>query len=808
MTDEQLEAMRVVSAGEFVPTMRREANGWHARWEPVAAVSPAVSRWVDEAVRQAARTALSADAENQQHETLHDAWLMALKSRTGLVRWNEEECAAFARELVRWAEPVVAGVAARAAIRFRHITEGRTCSRLECDIPSGVAAMRALGEAASLFGPLRLLKRNGAGRLALELTAAENESFLRTGARALRNAGYAVEGDAEPAAVEATCEIRDTETGQSPAKSLRPGESASLDVKIRVAGKIVTAEEIRFLLEQGSTIVFFRDKWIEVDRSLLREALRVLERARPGRLKRLEAVSFALGLGAVGRLQLSEARTHGWVRGLVESLRRAGNLPAGAIQSPPGFAGVLRDYQQRGAAWLKFLTGNGFGALLADDMGLGKTIQAIAWLLANNAQDRPAGGAKDGPALIVAPLSLVANWRHELSRFAPGLKVYVHHGEKRRLAGGFARAAGDADAVLTSYSLFVKDYSLVSGVKWGALILDEAQTIKNPDTQMARAACALQPPCRIALTGTPVENSVADLWSLERFLNPGFLPDRAEFAERFAKPLAADPHAEAGRRLRRALEPFVLRRLKSDPGVAAELGPKREIREFCELSARSRAAYDAELEDWRSSERSQGDIFALITRLKLVCDGLTGQNAADDLDDTGKLARLFDLLEGIFEAGESALVFTQYAKVGAILRNALEKRFKRNFPFLHGGRTPQQREQDIAAFNEPGPNALLLSLRAGGFGLNLTKATHVIHYDRWWNPAVEAQATDRAHRIGQSSTVFVHLFITAGTLEERIDALLERKLAAAGSLVAAGENFFASISRSELETCVFGGVEP
>ena len=553
----------------------------------------------------------------------------------------------------------------------------------------------------------------------------------------------------------------DVDAGESSAA--RP----SVKLVVRVDGEPVSAEDIRFLLAQGSTLVFFRDRWIEVDRNILRAALRALER---GAGNKVDALHFALGLGHIGELELAEVRAHGWVRGLVEELRRA-NASAkvhegGAARDMPGFAGELRDYQRRGVEWLRFMTEHGFGALLADDMGLGKTVQTIAWMLSRE---------RRGPVLVVAPLTLLANWRHELGKFAPSLSVYLHHGEGRHAASGFKIAAKAADVTLTSYTLLVRDYAEFAEIAWDALVIDEAQAVKNPDTQASRAVRALTPPHRIAITGTPVENSVEDIWAIEEFLNPGFLGERRRFADRFAKPLAADPDCAAGKRLHHALEPFVLRRVKSDPRIAAELGPKREIREYCELAPAQRAEYDGALADFRASEHRRGDVFALVTRLKLICDG------------EGKEARLADLLESIFESGESALVFTQYAKVGERLRTFLKERFGRQFPFLHGALSATAREGEIARFNKGGPNAFILSLKAGGFGLNLTKATHVIHFDRWWNPAAESQATDRAHRIGQARTVFVHLFISPSTLEERIDALLADKSRAAGAVITEAE---------------------
>ena len=452
-----------------------------------------------------------------------------------------------------------------------------------------------------------------------------------------------------------------------------------------------------------------------------------------------------------------------------------------ALQQIEGLNGALRPYQRRGVFWMKFLTDHGFGALLADDMGLGKTIQTIGWMLASPSEE---------PFLVVAPLTLVANWRHELEKFAPGLRVYVHQGEYRQLAQGFKRAVAQADVVVTSYSLLVRDYAIVRETAWAGLVLDEAQAIKNPDTQVARAVRSLGARRRVALTGTPIENTVQDVWSIEEFLNPTFLGDRKRFQERFVQPLAANEQSAAGKRLRHALEPFVLRRLKTDPEIAGELGAKREIKEYCALTPPQRADYETALADYRASERRQGDVFALITRLKLVCDG------------EGKWLRLVDLLEAIFAAGESALVFTQYAKVGAWLKTKLEKQFGCAVPFLHGGLSATAREAEIAAFNAPGARAFILSLRAGGFGLNLTKATHVVHFDRWWNPAVESQATDRAHRIGQAKTVFVHAFITEGTLEEHVDELLERKARVAGSLVATGESFLKELTAAEFDRAV------
>jgi len=756
----QLEALELVAEGRFYPDLVREGDGWHARWRAIGSEND----WVDEYVRGPSVTALSEDAEDQRHETLHDAWAMALRSRTGLVRWDDAECAAFAADLAEWHCGADEDAHARGELCFA-FRSGADSFSVSCRRPKGHRQYRALGQAAYVWGGLRDLRASAdGGALVAELTKGEAEDFVLRGARALSEAGYSVDGVPEESRVSASAEVGDV-----------PGAADAPPVKLKICvdGEEVTADEIRFLLEQKSSFVFFRDRWIEVDRGILREALRALEKV--GRTK-TSPLAFALGIGAVARIEVEDVEVHGELGALVADLRGISGAVGSGGSAPEGFNGGLRDYQLRGAEWMFRLSERGFGALLADDMGLGKTIQAIAWMLKIAAARESAGGR----FLVVAPLTLLSNWRHELAKFAPSLRVYVHQGDMRHVGSGFARAVAEADVVVTSYTLLVREHSQFTEVAWDAVVLDEAQAIKNPDTRAARALCALGVPRRAALTGTPVENSVADVWSLEEFLNPGLLGDRKSFDERFVKPLAADPRGSRGRRLRRALEPFVLRRTKDDPAIACEIGDKREVREYCALSPSDRAAYEAALADYRVGEKRQGDVFALLTRLKLVCDGFDGDKVSG-----GKADRLVELVGTIFENGESALVFTQYAKVGEALKRVLERAFGRPVPFLHGGLTAAQRERQIEAFNEPDggrPKVFILSLKAGGYGLNLTKATHVIHYDRWWNPAVEDQATDRAHRIGQERTVFVHAFITEGTIEERVEEILERKESLAGLL--------------------------
>ena len=780
LSPKQIEALRLVADGKFYPCLEKEDDGWHARWRGVSGDNG----WVDEYVRRASMTRLTEDAEDQRHETLHDAWIAALRSVTGLVRWDDAECSEFAAELEEWAGSADEDVEARRSIDFALVPSDKGF-RIECNVPRGRRRLKALGQATYVWGTLRGLRREPGktGVVGVAITMLEAEDFVRHGARALIDAGYAVSGLPAAAAVSASAEFDGGD--DAPAPEARMGR---VKLTVRVAGEPVTADEIRFMLDQGSTLVFFRNRWIEVDRGILREALRALEK---GQDKSRNLVSFALGIGRIGALEVDELKSRGWLRGLVDSLRARGNAPSSEIDAP-GFVGTLRDYQSEGVAWMRFLTENGFGALLADDMGLGKTIQTIAWILGERGTGRP--------VLIVAPLTLLSNWRHELATFAPSLKVYVHHGDTRRVASGFHAACAEADVVLTNYNLLTRDSSQFAEIAWHALVLDEAQIAKNPATQIAKAVRALSPPRRIALTGTPVENSPDDIWALEDFLNPGFLGDIKSFRERFTRPMALDPASSAAKKLRRALEPFVMRRLKTDPRIAAELGEKREIREYCELDAYGRGEYERALADFRATSRSQGDALALLTSLKLICDGFSADvsnlSGGCISPESGKFLRLCDLLEQIFAGGESALVFTQYAKVGAALRTELEKRFGRRFPFLHGALSTAEREREIARFrsgSRVNPTAFILSLKAGGFGLNLTNATHVVHFDRWWNPAVEAQATDRAHRIGQSKTVFVHLMISSGTVEDRVDEILSRK-ESLRSILADGAAFWKAVS--------------
>ena len=733
--------------------------------------------------------------------SVDDAFLDALRSDDAEVKWpSKDDLVDLGRRLDAWRLEQSADNVSCADVIFR-ISPPVTAAakRRRPDLPPEMPwkldvvlrkrteeTLRALGVACRIYSPLR-----GMTGSSMELEQSEVETFLRIGAPALKSAGYSLELPDELAA-----EIVAEAEMVSENKIVKSVEKKTVKAKItiHVAGEKVSRADIAFLLDQGSSIVFFRGRWIEVDRGILKNALKVLD-ADGKQMSEREAMSFALGFRRARGLAATRVKGTGWLGKILDELKSGGSFKV--LAKPKGFKGDLRGYQRRGYSWLKHLTDRGFGALLADDMGLGKTIQTIAWLM----KRREADDAK--PVLIVAPVSVTMNWLRELAKFAPSIKVMLHQGKERLAGGSFLRAVKKCDVVVTGYPLFVKDFRLLSEAGFGVLVLDEAQLIKNPDTRMAQSARAF--PCldRVALTGTPFENRVTDIWSIEEFLNAGLLGPRSEFVEDFERPIREGGSAPAMAELKKALAPFLLRRLKNDPEIAAELGAKREIREYCVLSARQRAAYEVALARYANAPREErggkGHALALLTELKLVCDGLGGDGEVYG----GKVERLVELLESIFDAGESVLVFTQYVTVGERIKALIEKKFSRRVSFLHGGLTPSARDAQIAAFNSAeSPTAFVLSLKAGGFGLNLTKATHVIHYDRWWNPAVENQATDRAHRIGQSRTVFVHLFISHGTLEDRIDRILEEKRTIAGELVVSGESFLLKMSDKEFARTV------
>jgi superfamily II DNA or RNA helicase len=573
-----------------------------------------------------------------------------------------------------------------------------------------------------------------------------------------------------------------------------------VDWQAALGDELLTADDLQALATTKVPIVRLRGQWVHVERDQLAQLLKVLR----GKDRKL-ALDAVLRMAASGEdqsgLAVEQVTADPEVGRILDVL--TGRQQAAALPVPAGLAAQLRPYQQAGYQWLAFLSRFGIGACLADDMGLGKTIQTLALL-----QHRFEQG-ETSPALLACPTSLLLNWQKEAERFTPNLQVHLHHGAGRvRDADRFREQACAAQLVVTSYSLLHRDEELFSGLQWSGLILDESQNIKNAETKAARAVRRLSAAYRLALTGTPLENHVGELWSLLDWLNPGWLGNQAEFRRRYFLPIQAYGDREAAAKLRALAHPFILRRLKSDRSIIDDLPDKIETKLFCPLTVEQAALYGAVVQDVEETLadvdgiQRKGLVLATLTKLKQLCNhpALLLKDGLQQAHRSGKLGRLLELVAGILDHGEKVLVFTQFVEMGEIIVRQLAESLGQEVLWLHGSVSKEARERMVEKFQQDAAASILvLSLRAGGTGLNLTSATHVVHFDRWWNPAVEDQATDRAYRIGQKSSVQVHKFICAGTLEEKIDRLIESKRRLAGDIVTAGEAWVTELSTQELQ---------
>ncbi|MFD0276156.1 SNF2-related protein [Kitasatospora sp. NPDC127111] len=666
-------------------------------------------------------------------------------------------------------------------------------------VPDPAAAyLDELDRAARVHPPLRTLLL-GHRPTGLDLDRDGALRFLREAAPALTRAGFGVLLPAwwqrRPRLGLALTAAPVTAPG-AVERGARIDRDAVLDFRWQLSlGELtLTEDELAELAAAQQGLVRLRGRWIEVDQAQLAAAVRFLAQHGRGTMEPVELLRLAVDDGAaVDGLPVTAVHATGPIGDLLAG--RPG--PADRIpELPAGFTGTLRPYQRRGLAWLDALGRLGLGAVLADDMGLGKTVQTLALL----ALERERGAS--GPTLLVCPMSLVGNWQREAARFAPGLRVHVHHGADR------AAPNPAADLVITTYGLVQRDVAELRRIRWRRIVADEAQHIKNPVARQSRALRSLRSGPRIALTGTPVENRLAELHAVLDFVNPGLFGSAESFRERFSIPVEQSGNAEVAARLRRLTGPFLLRRSKSDPVVAQDLPAKQEFTVRCNLTAEQAGLYRAVVADLlrrlrgiRGVER-KGAVLAAIGRLKQVCNhpaqllhdgtGLAGRS--------GKVERLVELLEEALAEGDRALVFTQYAEFGGMLQPYLRRRLGEEVAYLHGGVSKGRRDDLVERFQRPdGPRVFLLSLRAGGTGLNLSAANQVIHLDRWWNPAVEDQATDRAHRIGQRRDVQVRRLVCVGTVEERIDGLLAAKRGLADAVVGTGgEQWLAELSTERL----------
>jgi hypothetical protein len=570
--------------------------------------------------------------------------------------------------------------------------------------------------------------------------------------------------------------------------------------QLAVGDETLTDAEIAALAATKAPLIRLRGQWVAVDGEQLRRGLEFLARNGRGRVSAAEvlrvAASHSDDLGTP--LPVAGVTADGWLGDLL-----VGAAPQ-ALQladAPAGFRATLRPYQQRGLSWLAFLGSLGLGACLADDMGLGKTVQ----LLALEAADR-AGGAT-GPTLLLCPMSLVGNWQREAARFTPELNVYAHHGGQRPRGDDLRTRISESDLVLTTYATATRDIEELAGYPWRRVVLDEAQAIKNSLSQASKAARRLTAGHRVALTGTPVENRLAELWSVMDFVNPGMLGTPEQFRARFSIPVERHGMAGPAQRLRAIIRPYVLRRLKTDPVIIDDLPEKIEMRQYCKLTTEQASLYQSVVDDMldriENSEgiERRGNVLAAMAKLKQACNhpALLLHDRSAIGRRSGKVIRLEEILEEILAAGDKVICFSQYTEFLGLLLPHLSARFGTDIAYLHGGTPKDRRDELVTAFqSEGGPPIFLLSLKAGGTGLTLTAASHVIHLDRWWNPAVENQATDRAFRIGQRRNVEVHKLICTGTLEERIDEMIEEKKALADLVVADGEGWLTELSTGDL----------
>jgi SNF2 family DNA or RNA helicase len=771
-------------------------------------------------------------------DSVHDEWLHALRADDGTLR--PVEAIKLAEQVSAWQRPVAVLAASPFRLCFRleeptdkptvregtwivrYLLQAQDDPSLLVPVPDALTAhggkaavlqrdgfrpqeyvLSALGQAASLCPAIEASLKS-AEPASFGTDAAGAYRFLTETAWALEQAGYGVllpswwtrKGSRQRLTVKA--QVRRAKLQGTSGLTLE--DMVQFDWRVALGDHEMTLSELQALAKLKAPLVQVRGQWVQVSPEEIQAAIDFLKKEGEGQASVRDLMKMELGAApAPGGLAFAGVEADGWVGDFLKQLE--GKAEFAELAPPGGFHGTLRPYQVRGYSWLAFLHRWGLGACLADDMGLGKTVQTLTLLQRNRE------GGERRPVLLICPMSVVGNWKKEAARFTPELPVLIHHGQKRTRDAAFVKAAEKQALVISSYALLHRDLELLRKVCWGGVILDEAQNIKNPETKQAQAARALAADFRIALTGTPVENHVGDLWSIWQFLNPGFLGTQADFRRQFFVPIQLQRDADAAAHLKRLTGPFLLRRLKTDKAVIADLPDKLEMKVFCTLTKEQGSLYAAVVEDLDRAVadaegiQRKGLILGALSKLKQVCN-----HPAQFLGDnspipgrSGKLARLTEMLDEALQAGDRALIFTQFTEMGLLIQRHLQETFGREVLFLHGGVAQKARDRMVARFQEDdGPPLFLLSLKAGGTGLNLTAANHVFHFDRWWNPAVENQATDRAFRIGQTRNVQVHKFLCVGTLEEKIDEMIERKQAVAAQVVGTGEAWLTELSNDEL----------
>jgi len=801
---------------------------------PEAALRPILTEFVDHMVRSTASAAVSAGYARQKHfDSVHDSWLHGLRTGDDTME-DSADAAMLEASIGEWKQTIT--VLADPSLRLCFRLEEPGDSKSRSGRPWFVRYLLQSRSDPSLIIPadriwngkdIRALGRDGRYAKEFLLASLGQASGIVTGmSEGLEKygmAGYAVDAVGAHRFLSEEASVLEqlgygimlpswwvgggTKTRLTAravaAPKMQTGGMLDIDSIMRfnwelaVGGKKITLGDLQRLASAKSPLVSIRGQWMEIGSGEIKRAIDFLKKN--AKMTVRDSIMMELGSGsAPGWMDLEVSGKDGRITDVMEALR--GNAEIRELPQPDGFAGTLRPYQLRGYSWLAFLQGIGLGGCLADDMGLGKTVQVLA-LAQRYRQAR-----ERRPILLVCPTSVMDNWSREAARFAPDLSVSVHHGGGRKRDRKFAKDASGHDIVVSSYGLVHRDIQFIKRVRWGGVVLDEAQNVKNPETKQSKAVRSLDADFRFALTGTPVENNVGDIWSIMEFLNPGLLGTQAEFRRNFFLPIQLSRDGRASETLKHILGPFMLRRLKTDRTVITDLPEKMEMNVYCSLTREQASLYAAVLKDVEdelaASEGIQrkGLILAILTKLKQVCNHPAHllKDGSPIADRSGKLARLTEMLEEVISSGERALVFTQFVEMGEILRRHIAETFGREVPFLHGGVPKKRRDAMVQRFQDGGSDVFVVSLKAGGTGLNLTAANHVFHFDRWWNPAVENQATDRAFRIGQKRNVQVHKLICAGTMEERIDDIINTKKEISEGVVGTGEGWLTKMSDVEL----------
>ncbi|MEL6940465.1 MAG: DEAD/DEAH box helicase, partial [Cyanobacteria bacterium J06598_1] len=585
--------------------------------------------------------------------------------------------------------------------------------------------------------------------------------------------------------------------------------------ELSIGGEAVSEQEWQQLVDAQTPLVQFRGQWMELDQAKMQEMMDFWKKHRQDNpsgtngMGLLEFMQMSAQQGDDVEVDFSRDRT---LLAMMDKLNDTSALVP--VENPDRFEGQLREYQKRGVSWLSYLESLGLNGCLADDMGLGKTVQVIARLLQEEEQAKAAKITTLPPTLLIAPTSVVGNWHREIQKFAPHLKATVHHGSDRaKDKKAFKALCKRNHLLITSFALARRDTELIDSVGWHRIVLDEAQNIKNPKAAQTKAILKLSARHRLALTGTPIENRLLDLWSIFNFLNPGYLGKESQFRKNFERPIQRNSDRTQSMVLKKLVEPFILRRVKTDESIIKDLPSKVEQKLYCNLTKEQASLYEATVRDVEKQLKEaegiqrKGLILSTLMKLKQICNHPAQflQDGSDFLPKRShKLSRLGDMVAEAIADGDSLLIFTQFREIGDALEKYLHQTYHYNTYYLHGGTSRKKRDKMMAEFQSAGtgPSVFILSLKAGGVGITLTKANHVFHFDRWWNPAVEDQATDRAFRIGQKKNVFVHKFVSIGTLEERIDQMIEDKKKLAGSIVGSDESWLTELDNDAFKRLI------